>query len=345
MYHRNYRAKMLGWGEDAGASNINMEIINPCSDFGFKEVMKKAPDFLVGFLNVILELEESDRIVSVAVVNSDLPSTSMYGSHLTCDLLCVTDCKSRKYLCEIQNKFTSQYPDKALIELSRVISNWDHAAIESHAGSSGGSNKKPKLYVGSTHADAKEFWNGISGAVVIVITNHNLAAGDKANLSSSEEVDHAQAEPNIINSYRMMLDRKKGEQGKKRYLRNIDSRVIIVNLARFEKSSASELDGTPLDGYLFAFKLDRNGCSPASEPPLNPYKAVNDLEKAYSGGDMGLTAFYKQLNKATRTPEELGFFEKRLLEERALLAAVAAEAAADAVSEYVKAHFVQCGRP
>ena len=76
-------------------------------DFGFKHAMKK-PEVVIGFLNTILHLSESDRIQSVTYLNTELNSGVPLGCDFIVDILCQST-NDKHYLIEIHNDFRIDY--------------------------------------------------------------------------------------------------------------------------------------------------------------------------------------------------------------------------------------------
>lgn len=281
-------------------SDTGCEIIHPCTDFGFKRAMRR-PEIAMGFINHMLGLTGPDAVKSIRYVDPSLPSGDPLGRAFTVDVICTTD--REKFLLEMQNDFRSDYPDKAFTELCRLVSYWDRDRI--HQKVTEGSRKTKR--VGEVHDEARDFWQNIKRAVVLVITNKAFSPG----AVKESDPTAPQMEPEIINAYRMTH-----ENHPKRYLGDMDACVVLLMLANFHKKE--EDLSTDMDRWLYLFKDTALESGVSKIPVFKPIKSFVSV----SADDETLRGFYKFLDKTSLAAPDLSQYEEemtkinRALEER-----------------------------
>lgn len=288
-----------------------LSIIHPCTDYGFKKVMK-VPQVAIGFLNHILDLKGDQRIEQVIYLSEELSSPRSLGRDFTVDVLCQA-ATGERFLLEMQNNFQGDYATKALVELCRMIASWDVQSIHERTTEA----ERLAHKSGQTFDEVKTFWKDIRRAIVVVITNKEFRS------SETKKCDKQQSlmEPHAINSYCMTHT---GHNG--RTLGDIDMRVVLVTLANFNKKE-SELEND-LDRWLFAFK-DTSLRSGVSSIPH--YKLIDDPDKAI-GSTAGLKAFYSELDKSRQDRYQQAFYERQVYQlEEGMAAVKAAERRASAI--------------
>lgn len=271
-------------------ADLGCEIIHPCTDFGFKRAIRN-PDIAAGFINHVLSLKGNDEVKEVTYVDTQLPSSDPLGKNFTVDVLCTT--KNGRFLLEMQNDFRNDYPDKAFVELCRLISQWDSSSIQQVVTE----KTRKRSRSGETHDVAHEFWQDIDRAIVLVITNKRFPATD-VKISDPSQL---QMEPDIVNTYRMMNISHPG-----RYLGDMDVRVVLLMLDNFKKDEKALK--TEMDRWLYLFK----------EPILSDgvkaiptFKSVQSLEKV-AHGDNTLKHFYDVLRKDKMNKADLTKFESEI---------------------------------
>lgn len=272
-------------GADSGC-----EIIHPCTDFGFKRAIRN-PDIASGFINHVLSLKGDDQVKEVTYVDTQLPSTDPLGKNFTVDVVCTTN--NGRFLLEMQNDFRNDYPDKAFVELCRLVSQWDSSSIQQVV--TEGTRKRSRA--GETHGVAREFWQDIRRAIVLVITNKSFPA---TSTKTSDPSQH-QMEPDIINTYRMMNTSHPG-----RFLGDMDVRVVLLMLDNFKKEEKNLK--TDMDCWLYLFKEPalRDGVS-----TIPTFKSIQSLEKV-AHKDTALQHFYNVLRKDKMNANDLLRFESEL---------------------------------
>lgn len=297
------------------SSDQGCEIIHPCTDFGFKRAIKN-PDIAAGFINHVLSLKGNDEVKEVTYVDTQLPSTDPLGKNFTVDVLCTT--KNGRFLLEMQNDFRNDYPDKAFVELCRLISQWDSSSVQQVVKE----QTRKRARSGETHDVAREFWQDIDRAIVLVITNKSFPS----NAFKVSDSSQSQMEPNIVNTYRML-----NVDSPKRYLGDMDVRVVLLMLDNFKKDEKALK--TDMDRWLYLFK----------EPILSggvkaipTFKSVQSLEKV-AHGDSTLTHFYDVLRKDKMNKADLTKFESEIRHVNKVLDDRKAEGKAEAVEEVARA--------
>jgi hypothetical protein len=277
-----------------------ISIVHPCTDYGFKRAMK-TPEVVMGFLNTILKLEGDQMVSQVTYLDGELLSNESLGRHFTVDVLCET-VKGRRFLLEMQNDYRADYATKALVELCRLIADWDAKVVHQDLTQS----DRSQFRSGQTHTAVKTFWKDIEQAIVIAITNKRFPD----NAMKARFPGHTVMEPEIINTYRIVHD-----QHPTRPLGDLDVRVILIMLSNFNVPESAL--STDLDRWLYAFKeckLERGVTR------IPAYKQVENAERA-AGDTAGLQMFYAQLDreKVSMTGGDLGRFEEELAEVNAVL--------------------------
>lgn len=207
-------------GVDSGC-----EIIHPCTDFGFKRAIKN-PDIAAGFINHVLSLKGNDQVKNVTYVDTQFPSTEPLGKNFTVDVVCTTN--NGRFLLEMQNDFRNDYPDKAFVELCRLVSQWDSSSIQQAVTE----DTRKRSRAGTIHDTAREFWQDIQRAIVLVITNKSFPV----RAVKESDPSQPQMEPNIVNTYRML-----NVDNPRRYLGDMDVRVVLLMLDNFKKEEKNWL--------------------------------------------------------------------------------------------------------
>lgn len=278
----------------------SIEIVHPCTDYGFKRAFKH-PSVAMGFLNHILNLQGDDAIKDIQYLNTELQSSDPLGRHFTVDILCQTK-NDRRFLLEMQNDFRSDYANKALTELCRLIAHWDAQVV--HQKVTEMSRKRART--NSTLDEIKSFWEDIHTAIVVMVTNKVFPVWQ----TKESQPDQSLMEPEIINSYRLVHERRTS-----RHLGNIDARAVLVMLGNFKKSEAELV--TDLDRWLYTLK-DNSLSSGVDRIPT--YKTISDI-RCVTGDDVGLKDFYRDLDKRTvQSAGELDQYERGILEVNAIMA-------------------------
>jgi hypothetical protein len=285
----------------------SIDIVNPCSDFGFKRAFKDR-EVAIGFLNTILNLRDDDAIVDLGYIDTELPSLIPEGRDFRVDVLCRSS-KGEWFLLEMQNDYRADYPDKALVEFCRLMGHVDAARYQSCSrpeahelpgggrgdGDGGGSGS------GGGAADSaepsrkripifKDFWKHIPRIITLVITNKEFSTGQ----TKDRFPDQALMEPDIVNTYTI---RHTGVPA--RCLGNIDARIVLVMLANFRKPI--EDLGSDMDRWLFALKDET---MKTGRQKLEMYRHVDSLETV-QGDSPALKRFYHLLNKGCIAVDEL----------------------------------------
>lgn len=238
-------------------------------DFGFKRVMKK-PEVVIGFLNTILHISEADRIQSVTYLNTELNSGVPLGRDFIVDILCQS-INDKHYLIEIHNDFRIDYTNKALFELSRLITQWDNYIVHQEVREE--IFKKAKRDNDSLQG-VKTNWKGSHAAITVMITNREYGE----NVFKTNFPAQSIREPEIINTYRMTHSIHPDQ-----YLGN-DARVVLVMLSNFHKN---EEDLQTIEDTQLSTGTDR----------IPGYKHIENLNKVQDDNDEGLKQFYQALNK------------------------------------------------
>jgi hypothetical protein len=277
------------------------EIIHPCTDYGFKRVMQQ-PHIATGFINHILDLKGAEAVRNVTYIDPYLPSLDPLGRHFTVDVICSTE--KGKFLLEMQNNFREDYPDKAFIELCRLVSNWDRDIVRQKLACA---DDRKALRAGEKHDGTGDFWKSINRAIVLVVSNREFKPGAR----KSSHATTSQMEPEVINNYRMTHI-----EHPNRYLGDIDARVVLLMLGNFktkEKDLKSEKDRWL---YLFKDESLRYGVS-----KIPTFKNVQSLQTV-ADSDKDLQDFYKTLDKKNISDSDLSTYERdietvnQVLEER-----------------------------
>lgn len=277
-----------------------VEIVHPCTDYGFKRAFKH-PSVAMGFLNHILNLQGDDAIKDIQYLNTELQSSDPLGRHFTVDILCQAK-NDRRFLLEMQNDFRSDYANKALTELCRLIAHWDAQVVHQKVTEM---NRK-RARTNSTLDEVKSFWEDIHTAIVVMVTNKVFPAAQTKESQSDEPL----MEPEIINSYRLVHERRTSRQ-----LGNIDARAVLVMLGNFKKSEDELI--TDLDRWLYTLK-DSSLSSGVDRIPT--YKTIRNIRDV-TGDDVGLKDFYHDLDKRTvQSVGELDQYERGILEVNAIMA-------------------------
>ena len=163
-----------------------------------------------GFLRVVLELE----VDTITYLDTSLPSTSPSGRDFTVDVLCdLSD--GRQVLLEMQNDYRRDYSQKALVELSRLIGQWDTKSSTAQADDS---------HRGSVLQGTESFWKNIHQVIVLVITNKEFSHSATKQHFNGESL----VEPEIINTYRLMHDKHA-----QRHYGDVDVADCVINTRQF----------------------------------------------------------------------------------------------------------------
>ena len=170
------------------------EIVNPCSDYGFKRATKDSA-VVCGFLNTVLEL--NPPVETVDIITPDLQATFHKGANFTVDLLCRA-ANGQLILIEMQNAYDDLYAQKAFVEFCRLVSSFDEKLPKILAKrknrSSGtineieiGDIEVSELDNGVKGSNA-EFWKRISRVITCVITNKRTDSPGLSNIVNEFEL-------------------------------------------------------------------------------------------------------------------------------------------------------------
>jgi hypothetical protein len=280
-------------------SKQSIDIVNPCSDFGFKRAFRD-PQVAMGFLNTILSLSGEDAIKQIKYLDKELPSLVPEGKDFRVDVLCQAS-KGEWFLLEMQNDYRTDYPDKALIEFCRLMGNVDAYHQELCSNPSAHESKELVSSVALTEDHPKmehDFWMSVPKVITLVITNREF----QKNRKKAMFPDQTLMEPSIINTYTFRHTEKT-----ERRLGNIDARIVLVMLANFRKSVA-DLE-TDMDKWLFALKDESLKSGFKRKGKMEVYKHVNSLE-AVEGSDPSLRRFYQLLNRNGIGGDQLRKYEE-----------------------------------
>jgi hypothetical protein len=231
------------------------EILNPCTDFGFKKAFDNSV-VLIDFLNHVLDYRDGNQIIELSYVNKEFPSLDMHGRDFRVDIVCKTQ-KDRYFLIEMQNDFSTDYADKAYVEFARFLSRIDSEKIRDLSISD-----RKKRRIGQTEVEAQDFWGKIEEVCILVVSNKIFNPATRKKKYGGEAV----AEPDIINTYEML-----NKIHPTRHLGNLEAKVVLVMLANFDKT-VDELE-TDADRWLFALKDERMA---TDRSKINPFKEVSD---------------------------------------------------------------------
>ena len=219
------------------------EILNPCTDWAFKNSLRDDRDACCKVVNALLELEGDEAFTEVFFMETGLSSTHPLGSRFTLDLL-AKDGNDRYCLIEMQNELYDYYLDLMRAKHGRLEGNIDCLnARDSDL------PVKPDLRTSVT----KHVLKDLKGIYSLVISNQNTRP----------------PQPEIINTYEY------------RHIKHLDkalgrtpSRITFVTLAQFEKE-AEDLK-TDLDRFLYFFKDSR---LKAHKKKIPMYKLVSNQTK------------------------------------------------------------------
>lgn len=280
----------------AVAAPVSIDIVNPCSDFGFKRAFKD-PQVAMGFLNTILNLDGESAITELSYVDQELQSRSLYGRDFRVDVLCRTK-KEEWFLLEMQNDYREDYPDKALVEFCRLMGNVDAIQYqdctrsEDHAGAAAAappSRKRPRM--------DQDFWKSVKSLITLVISNKEFPA-DK---TKERFPDQSLMEPGIVNTYTM-----RHTEQPERCLGSVDARIVLVMLANFKKG-ADALESN-MDRWLFALKDE--GLKTGRQA-METYKHIDSLTTV-EGDSQPLKRFYQLLDKTGIEGDRLREYEESI---------------------------------
>ena len=299
------------------------EIIHPCTDYGFKRVMKQ-PHIATGFINHVLDLKGAEAVRHVTYIDPYLPSSDPLGRHFTVDVVCSTE--KSKFLLEMQNNFREDYPDKAFIELCRLVSNWDRDIIRQKLACA---DDRKALRAGEKHDGTGDFWKTINKAIVLVVSNREFKQGAK----KSSHTATPQMEPEVINHYRMTHI-----EHPNRYLGDIDARVVLLMLGNF-KTKETDLKSEK-DRWLYLFK-DESLKYGVSKIPT--FKNVQSLQTV-ADSDKDLQDFYKTLDKKNISDSDLSTYERDIETVNQVLEEREAEGEAAALDKVAR-NMIKAGKP
>lgn len=293
LFHTTLKMSTF-FGNVKGKKDMSLDIVHPCTDYGFKRVFHNQ-QVVCGFLNSVLELSEQNSIKSVTFLDKELPSSEALGRDYIVDMLCES-AGGRRFLIEMQNDFRVNYATKAFTEFCRLIAYWDADTIHQVVTE----EFREQFKANETYDGTKEYWKDIKTAITLVITNKQFPNSEKKLFPH-----HNFMEPDVINTYRMTHERYPDLA-----LGDLDARVVLVMLGNFQKTE-SELSST-LDRWLYAFK-DEVLAKGVSRIPA--YKHIESLRAVVGDGDKGLAEFYHVLNKeVVRNSGDLEKFEKNIAE-------------------------------
>ena len=279
--------------------NQSLNIVHPCTDYGFKRAFHNEV-VACGFLNTVLGFSGNEEIQDVIFLDKELPSHEPLGRNFIVDLLCEAK-NGRRFLIEMQNDFRADYATKVFTEFCRLIAHWDSKVIDQKVSE----ETKKRARANATYEGVKEFWNDITTAIVLVVTNKCFSPNEQKVRFPNQAV----MEPDIINSYRMTH-----ENIPERTLGDLDARVVLVMLGNFIKKERDLI--SPLDQWLYAFK-DETLANDVSRIPT--YKYIEDINHV-GMNNPGLAAFYHVLDKeVVRNAGDLENFEKNIMEVNRIL--------------------------
>ena len=287
------------------------QIVNPCSNFGFKKAFHNK-DVLIDFLNNIFDYDNANKIIDITYVDKDFPSEETFERSFVVDMVC--QARSNRYiLIEMHNDYTENYADKAYVEFARYLSRIDGEKLHDL-----GTESRKRRRIGGKDVEAKDFWQKIEEVCTIVISNKR---SDPDNMKQ-KYVNESMAEPDVINTYEML-----NKTYPNRHLGNLEAKVVLIMLANFKKTEDELVTDT--DRWLFALKDERLSSAKAK---MDLYKDVSDIEKATSGS-VPLRRFYAHLYPRNIREDLLTRYEKKFQLSNEIFALYIAEAEARGVAE------------
>jgi hypothetical protein len=268
----------------------SFEIVNPCSDFGFKKAFNN-PVVLQDFLNHILDFKDTNQIDDLIYINKEFPSLDSFGRDFRVDIVCKTQ-SDRYFLIEMQNDYAEDYADKAYVEFARFLSRIDSEKIHDLS-----IPERKKRRIGQTEVGAQDFWQKIEEVCTLVISNKRFCH----DAMKEKYRDEAVGEPDTINTYEML-----NKAHPSRHLGNLEAKVVLVMLANFHKT-ADQLE-TDTDRWLFALKDESVG---TGKLKMNPFKEVSDNGKITSESK-ALKLFYAELHTKNIGRDLIVEYEKQI---------------------------------
>lgn len=275
-----------------------IDIVHPCSDFGFKRAFGD-PEVASGFLNTILTLSGDDSIQELLYVDKELSSRVPEGKDFRVDVLCRTQ-KGEWFLLEMQNDYRKDYPDKAFVEFCRLFGNLDSAQRQPCSNPlDHGQESRSHSVIHPTMIP--DFWKSVPRVIALVITNKEFGGRTKKGPPFRQDLA---MEPDVVNTYTMRHTSKTHQD---RRLGNIDARIVLITLANFHKKE-TEL-GTDLDRWLFALKDEK--LQGGSVGVIDAYKHVRSIDNQ-AAISSSIKRFYQILNKDSIGGEQLREYEESI---------------------------------
>jgi hypothetical protein len=274
----------------------SFEILNPCTDFGFKRAFTN-PSISIDFLNHVMNYQDEKKIIELSYMDKELQSVDPLGRDFKIGIICKTLGNSF-FLIEMQNDYTTGYAgnaDKAFVDFLRFLVNIDRVKIHDL------SVEKRKclcLRVCKTEVDAKDFWNKIEEIRTIVLSNNCCTA--KKIYTTNELLE----EPEIINRYEM-----RNVNHTDRHLGSIDAKVVVIMLNNFNKTS-DQLEND-FDRWIYALKDSR--MSTTGKDKIDPFRSIPDIKKT-AGDSYALRQFYTELNTRNIGKDILNEYVKQIRE-------------------------------